>query len=493
VPRLNENIETRIKANPEARVLWWNGKWLDGHLFRTAVNRTSRILRKSGFREGSRLVVFMPNCPALWFLSVASWQLGGTIVPLNARGGNELTLEIVKHINPSGIIVTEGMEDVNGIFEGSGFPVAVSPAAGAVRPFDLKQSEPSDPEIAVIFATSGTTGTPKAVPVRHANLYDNARKVHENIEGFESGRTVLNVLPNFHSFGFTVCGVLPLLCGLPMVLVPSFIPVKNTLEALEAAEVETMVSVPAMLPFLEGACEKTGVPLPALRYILTGGGKLGRLLEERIRVSMHVICFEGYGLTECSPVVSCNPSEKTRKPGTVGPPLPGYEIQIRDLDNNPMTSSSEGVLWVRGPSVVEGYFNAPELTAERFVDGWFNTGDIVHIDEDGYITILDRASDLIIVGGFNVYPQEIETVLSSHPAVRAAAVVGMHHGISGEVPKAFVVPEERTDVTSQELIQHAKKHLAHFKVPRKISFMNELPLSSTGKVLRRALRERNDK
>jgi long-chain acyl-CoA synthetase len=173
--------------------------------------------------------------------------------------------------------------------------------------------------------------------------------------------------------------------------------------------------------------------------------------------------------------------------------LPGYEIQIRDLDNNPMTSSSEGVLWVRGPSVVEGYFNAPELTAERFVDGWFNTGDIVHIDEDGYITILDRASDLIIVGGFNVYPQEIETVLSSHPAVRAAAVVGMHHGISGEVPKAFVVPEEGTDVTSQELIQHAKKRLAHFKVPRKISFMNELPLSSTGKVLRRALRERIDK
>jgi long-chain acyl-CoA synthetase len=278
-----------------------------------------------------------------------------------------------------------------------------------------------------------------------------------------------------------------------MAIAPSFIPVKNTLEALEAAEVETMVSVPAMLPFLEGACEKTGVPLPALRYILTGGGKLDRLLEERIRKSMHVICFEGYGLTECSPVVSCNPSEKTRKPGTVGPPLPGYEIQIRDLDNNPITSSSEGVLWVRGPSVVEGYFNAPELTAERFVDGWFNTGDIVHIDEDGYITILDRASDLIIVGGFNVYPQEIETALSSHPAVRAAAVVGMHHGISGEVPKAFVVPEEGAHVTSQELIQHAKKHLAHFKVPRKIAFVDELPVSSTGKVLRRVLRQRYDK
>lgn len=488
--RLDEEIGKKVDASLETMVFWWDGKWRDGHFFQNAVNRSAANLLQGGFRKGSRLAVFMPNCPALWVLALAAWKLGGTMIPLNARGGAELTSAIVKHINPAGILVAEGMGEICELFGSSSFPVTTSPHMGLDAPVQLNECEPSDPDIAVIFATSGTTGTPKAVPVTHANLHDNATKVHENIEGFESGRTVLNVLPNFHSFGFTVCGVLPLLCGLRMVICPSFIPVKNTLETLAAAEVETMVAVPAMLPFLEGAFEKSGTVLPSLRYILTGGGKLDGLLEKRIRKSMNVICFEGYGLTECSPVVSCNPSEKTRKAGTVGPPLPGYEIQVRDLDDNLLESGTEGILWVRGPSVVEGYYNAKELTEERFLGGWFNTGDVVRVDEDGYITVIDRASDLIIVGGFNVYPQEIETVLSSHPAVRIAAVVGMRHGISGEVPKGFVVLEEGATLTSQELIQFAKKRLAHFKVPRKINFVSELPLSSTGKVLRRALRER---
>jgi long-chain acyl-CoA synthetase len=152
------------------------------------------------------------------------------------------------------------------------------------------------------------------------NLIDNSFKVHRNIEGFESGRVLLNVLPNFHSLGFTICGVLPLCWGLPMVIVSSFIPVRDTIDALRTAGVSIMIAVPTMLPFLLGAVSKEGTSFPDLKYILTGGGKLDPTLESRIRKEMGVICFEGYGLTECSPVVSCNPSEKTRKLGTVGPP-----------------------------------------------------------------------------------------------------------------------------------------------------------------------------
>ncbi|MEA3507918.1 MAG: AMP-binding protein, partial [Synergistota bacterium] len=289
--------------------------------------------------------------------------------------------------------------------------------------------------------------------------------------------------------GFTVCGVLPLRFGLPMVLLPSFIPPGNTVEALRKTSVSIMIAVPTMLPFLLGAV--TG--LPYLDYILTGGGKLDGTLEKRIREEMGVICFEGYGLTECSPVVSCNPSEKTRKLGTVGPPLPGYDVKVMDIDGvTELPLSEEGVLWVRGPSVVSGYFRAPALTDERFSDGWFNTGDIVRIDEDGYISILDRATDLVIVGGFNVYPQEVETVLNSHPSIRMSAAVGMPSAISGEVVRAFVVVEEGAGVSRNELIQFAKERLAHFKVPRKIDFVEALPMSGAGKVLRRELKTAND-
>ncbi|MDT8284260.1 MAG: AMP-binding protein, partial [Thermovirgaceae bacterium] len=346
---------------------------------------------------------------------------------------------------------------------------------------------------AVIFATSGTTGAPKAVQVSHSNLIDNSLKVHQTIEGFESGRILLNVLPNFHSLGFTICGVLPLCWGLPMVAVSSFIPLKETLEALISAQVSIMIAVPTMLPFLLGAISKEGLSFPSLKIILTGGGKLDPTLESRIRREMGVICFEGYGLTECSPVVSCNPSERSRKLGTVGPALPGYEIQVRDNDGKTLGTGEEGVLWVRGPSVTSGYFRAPDLTAERFRDGWLNTGDIVKLDEDGFITILDRATDLIIVGGFNVYPQEVETVLNTHPSVKMSAAVGISSAISGEVVKAFVVPHENVNITQQELVQFAKEHLAHYKVPRRIDIVNELPLSSVGKVLRRKLKERDDK
>jgi long-chain acyl-CoA synthetase len=200
------------------------------------------------------------------------------------------------------------------------------------------------------------------------------------------------------------------------------------------------------------------------------------------------VVFEGYGLTETSPDVASNRSFATKKLGTVGQALPSFEIQVRDQSGNVLGPNQEGILWVRGPSVFSGYFRSPEMTAERIVDGWFNTGDIVRVDEEGYIEILDRASDLIIVGGFNVYPQEIETVLNQVPGVAMSAVIGIPNAVSGEVPKAFVVPKEGARLTAQSLIAHCKEHLAHYKVPRKVEFVSELPLSSVGKVLRRELR-----
>lgn len=488
--RLDEIIFGRLAKDPETRSIWWKGSWIDSIGFTNLVLQSEGSLRQSGFTRGSRIAVFIPNSPLFWSIAVAAWRLGGAIAPLNARSGINASVQITEHIDPIGAVLGEGMENLADALKEKGIPSVFGVPESSLPVFKGREAKPENEDIAVIFATSGTTGAPKAVQVSHANLIDNSLKVHQNIEGFESGRVLLNVLPNFHTLGFTVCGVLPLCWGLPMVAVSSFIPLKETLEAIISAQVSIMIAVPTMLPFLLGAVSKEGLSFPSLKTILTGGGKLDPTFESRIRREMGIICFEGYGLTECSPVVSCNPSEKSRKLGTVGPALPGYEVQVCDSDGKALEAGGEGVLWLKGPSVTSGYFRAPDLTSERFHDGWLDTGDIVKLDEDGFITILDRATDLIIVGGFNVYPQEVETALNSHPAVKMSAAVGIPSAISGEVVKGFVVTHENADVTQQELVLFAKEHLAHYKVPRRIDIVKDLPLSSTGKVLKTQLREK---
>jgi long-chain acyl-CoA synthetase len=343
--------------------------------------------------------------------------------------------------------------------------------------------------VAVIFATSGTTGAPKAVPLTHENLYDNTMGVHRTIEGFERGRVLMNILPNFHSFGYTVCGVLPLVWGLPEALLPAFLPLKNLFDGLRESGTGILIAVPTMLPFILGAVSK-GETLPEeLRYILTGGGKLDPQLEKRFRDQLGVVIYEGYGLTECSPVVSCNPSDALRKTGTVGPALPSYTVEVRGDGGRVLPAGEEGVLWLKGPSVARGYFNDPEQSAERFHDGWIDTGDMVTVDSDGYITILDRVSDMIIVGGFNVFPQEVEAVIKEIPGVREAVVVGASNPVSGEVPVAFVIRDEGSELDAHTVIATCKERMAHFKVPRKVRFVSELPMSAVGKVLKRKLRE----
>ncbi|WP_300526226.1 AMP-binding protein [Aminiphilus sp.] len=496
--RLEERIGERMAANPEENCLWWKGTWWTRRRFEEEVARCTESLRASGFREGSRIAFFLPTSPLVLVLSVAAWRLRGTVVPLNARAGHEASLRILNLVDPEGVVFTEDLEDLHDTVANAGFPVAVASPEGPLPPLRKREGEavpkrtpptPTEPSVAVIFATSGTTGNPKAVPISHGNLLDNTRHTAENVECFAPGNILMNVLPNFHTLGYSVCGVLSLLFDIPQVLLPSFMPIKATLEAMEATGTTLLVAVPTMLSFLLGAIAKGEPVPPSLKNVLTGGGKLDPELDRRLREHLGLAIVEGYGLTECSPVVSCNPSLATRKLGTVGPALPGYELQIRSVEGKLLTLADEGVLWVKSPSVAEGYFRAPDMTAERFQDGWFNTGDIVRIDEDGYISIIDRASDLIIVGGFNVYPQEVETVLQEHRSVRMAGAVGAKHRLTGEVVAAFVVPDPDNPPSQQELIRHCKERLAHYKVPRKLEFVESLPLSATGKVLRRELRK----
>jgi long-chain acyl-CoA synthetase len=279
-------------------------------------------------------------------------------------------------------------------------------------------------------------------------------------------------------------------------VVPGFLPPQQTVRAIREAKTNVLFAVPTIFAYLFAGMERGSVPgdlFASAKVLITGGDRLGANMHElALRVAGKDI-MEGYGLTETSPVVAVTPSYEENRYGTVGPFLKGYEwclrsekgIRIGEL--NPR--DGEGVLWVRGQSVTEGYFRAPDMTAERFEDGWFDTGDYVRV-EDGYVRILDRVTDIIIVGGFNVYPQEVELVLHNHPAVRTAIVVGMPHPVNGEVPKAFIQRADGAEVTELEIVKYCKEQLAHFKVPRKIEFVDEFPLSGTGKILRRVLRER---
>ncbi len=489
-PRLEEKILSRIQKDPSSPVLWWDHRWWGGEEFLSLVEESTVNLQESGITKGNRIAIFSPNAPVVAILSLAAWRLGATVVPLNSRGGVEAGKRIIKKIEPAGVIIHQGMASLMEEFEKEHVPCVVTPLEGPVPPFKAALTSPSDPRIAMIFATSGSTGNPKAVPLTHGNLLGNVTALEQGVTIIRQGIHFMNVLPNFHSYGYTVSVLLPLCVGAPYVPQPSFTPLQDTFQALEEAKVEVLVAVPTMLTFLLGAVEKGMTPPSTLKYVVSGGERLNPSLQGRVEKKLGITILQGYGLTECSPVVSCNPSPEKNKPGTVGPFLPGYEWEIRDQAGNLLDPSEEGVLWVRGPSVTEGYFRDTDMSSKRFANGWMNTGDVVRVDEEGYLSVLDRATDLIIVGGFNVYPQEIEAVLNEHPGVKAATVVGIAHHLTGEYPKAFVIPQEPEAISSRELIDFCKERLAHYKVPRKVEFVESFPLSGVGKVLRKELKKR---
>lgn len=488
--RLEKLLLKDFTINPSRQVIWWKGDWWKAGDFNSLVETCRNHLVRSGFKEGYRLAVLLPNSPAVLALSLAVWSIGGTISTLNAKAGFTSLSRTLELIDPYGVVISDEIKQLGQELEKEGFPVVLVDPEKTIPVFKGRDCKTDDPDLAIIFATSGTTGLPKAVPLSHGNLIDNALNVFDHVEELQEGDVMINVLPNFHSFGYTVSGILPLLCGMSQTILPSFLPPRATLDSINRSGVTDLVMVPAMLSFLLVTMKNTGLTMPpGLKVIITGGDKLNVQIDQKVREVMGIGVLEGYGLTECSPVVSVNPSYSHRKLGTVGTFLSGYEWELRNNEGKIVEKDKEGILWVRGPSVGGSYFKAPEISSERFVDEWFNTGDVVKVDQEGYLTILDRATDIIIVGGFNVYPQEVEGILNGHPSINAAIAVGMPHPVNGEVVKVFIMREEGADLSERDVIDFCKKELAHFKVPRKVEFLDSFPLSPTGKILRRKLRE----
>ena len=445
------------------------------------------MLRSSRFKKGQRLALLLPISPVFFALSIAVWKMGGTVVPIDYRGGYVTIIKQLQHADVFAAVAWRGCSDTAPLISEDGIPCFITELDKAMEPMDGRPSTEESEDTAVIFYTSGTTGEPKAVPLSHDNLIGCIDACVAHISTMDEDDVVLNALPNFNAFGFICGSLMPLVTATPHVALPSFLPVESAMDAVKSASVTIIPAVPTIISFIIGAVAR-GVRLPSsLKCIISGGDKLSDELRERCKKTLGVPILEGYGLTEASSVVSIAPGIDKIKEGTLGTLLPCVEAEIRGDDGEVLPAGGEGRLWVRGASVTSCYYRNPELTAQRFVDGWFDTCDIASIDDEGYLSLVARTTDVIFVGGFKVYAGEVERALLEHPAVAEAAVIGVPRSISGEIVKAFILPKKGEKPTAKELLDSCREKLSYYKVPRIIEFVDKMPRSSIGEIIKRKL------
>lgn len=490
---MGRRLETLIIENLEhlisEPIIWWQKTWWSRHALLELTLACEASLRDSGFKAGQSLALLLPNSPIFLALAAAVWRLGGTIVPVDYRGGYVSLIKQLKHADVFGAVTYRGKSSIVPLISEEGIPCVICGLDEPPGRIDGRASAGNSTDLAVIFYTSGITGEPKAVPITHENLITNIEACRTHMDVLTDDDVFLNALPNYNSFGFVTAALLPMLAGIRQVILTSFMPPDATMSAMKDAQVSIVPAVPTMISLLFGAAARGFLPPKSFRYIISGGDSLPPGFYERSMRELGVPLLEGYGLTEATAVVAMTPGADGVRPDSVGTLLANIEAEIRDDDGAALSLTSEGRLWLRGPSVATGYYRNDELTCERFVDGWFDTGDIARFDGDGHLYLMSRASDVIFVGGFKVYALEVERVLMEHPSVAEVAVVGVPRSISGEIVKAFVVLKKGERTAPKELIQFSRKKLSYYKVPRIIEFLNEMPRSGTGEILKRKLEQ----
>ena len=454
-----------------------------------------------GVREGDRVAILAANN---WYFVVsylAVLGIGAVAVPINpAAPAREVERELAAIgaraviAGPSGK-ATIGALDRAALADLEHVVSAGSDVAGAVPLDDLVAAAPvpavdrRPEDLAVLVFTSGTAGSPKAAMLTHGNLLANIEQCQAH-PGRAQGPddVVLGVLPFFHIFGLNVVLGLSLAAGAATLAIERFDP-QSALEAVRNHGVTVISGVPTMWSAWAALPGAAPDAFGEVRLATSGAAKLAdetrRAMAERFSLEV----MEGYGLTEASPVVT-TATGLVAPMGTIGVPLPGVEVRLVDADGQDALVGDAGEIFVRGPNVFPGYWQDADATrAALDDDGWLHTGDIAVVDDDGFLFLVDRAKDLIIVSGFNVFPAEVEEVIASHPAVEAVAVVGVAHPHSGEAVKAYVVVEAGASIDEDEVIAHCESQLARYKCPQKVMFVDQIPQSATGKVLRKELRE----
>ena len=460
-------------------------------LLDAGAQRAAGLLRAHGIGPGDRVGLMLPNVPYFPVVYFGALRLGAVVVPMNpllkAR-------EVAYHLSDSGarvIVAWHGFADAaqGGAEEAGAECILATPGefeqalGGAEAVEAIADREDDDP--AVIIYTSGTTGTPKGATLIHSNLAAGAETARDLVDAGPDSVT-LATLPLFHVFGMnSVMNVTIRARGL-LTLLPRFEPGK-ALEIIERDKVTTFAGVPTMYTALMHHPERETFDVSSLDLCVSGGSALPVEVLRGFDEAFGAKVLEGYGLSETTGMGSFNLPDRERKPGSIGVPIGGTEFRLLDDDGNDVPAGEPGEIAMRGPFVMRGYWEREDATRDTIRDGWFHTGDMATVDDDGYYFIVDRKKELIIRGGYNVYPREIEEVLYEHPAVKEAAVVGVPHEQLGEEVAAAIALKDGAEATADELRAFAKERVAAYKYPRHVWFVEELPKGPTGKVLKREI------
>jgi long-chain acyl-CoA synthetase len=477
--------------------LIWHGRTTTYGELRDQVERFRGGLVSLGIGSGDRVALLLGNSPHFVIAYLATIGLGAVAVPLNPTSpGPELESELSvvgakavvvdkvsavnwSHVDPSLLPTVETVIHTEKAGEGT---VGFDDLVASSEPLAAVEVDTS--HLAVLMFTSGTAGAPRAAMLTHGNLIANLDQSLSADGHIDRDDVIFGVLPLFHIFGLNVVVGLGLRVGATLLLVQRFDP-STAVQSIQDRRVTVIPGAPALWTAFAHFDDLAPDTFATVRLALSGASRLSITVAEAMRDRFGLEIREGYGLTEASPIVTTSTGSPVRF-GSVGRALQGVEIRLVNVDGDALVGDV-GEVWVKGDNIFGGYYNDPEATAAVLTDGWLHTGDMATTDDDGYLYLVDRSKDLIIVSGFNVYPAEVEEMLVMHPDVAEAAVVGVPHPHTGEAVKAYVVTRPGADADEEALIEHSLDHLARYKCPTKIIFVDVLPRNATGKLVRRSL------
>lgn len=520
MPNLSSLLEGSAEAYPDRTAVVLGDTRLTYTQVDAAASQVANLLVSRGIGRGDKVALSCPNLPHFPIVYYGILKAGATVVPLNVLLKGR---EVAYHLDDSdakAYFCFQGTPELPIGAEGHAgfeqtdscehfFVITVDPAAespiegtqtlgqalvGQAPVFETREVDEDD--TAVILYTSGTTGQPKGAELMHRNMVSNAL-ASDALFNADAARpdTLLCVLPLFHSFGQTVIMNAGFAFGGTVVLLPRF-EAGPALALMDKEDVTFFAGVPTMYWGLLGALDESGVDVGKLarvmRIAVAGGSALPVEVHKEFERRFGVTILEGYGLSETSPVASFSVWGEPVRVGSIGKPIPGVEMKLISpepgvREDLPEGEDVVGEIAIKGPNIMKGYYGRPEATAEAIVDGWFRSGDLGRKDADGWYYIVDRSKDMIIRGGYNVYPREIEEVLLTHPDVSLAAVIGVPHESHGEEIKAVVIRRDGATVTEDELVAWSKEQMAGYKYPRIVEFVDALPMTATGKILKREL------
>jgi len=489
---LASNLLATAAKSPQRTAIILNENSLSFAELEAASAKMAGYLVAQGIEPGDRVALMVPNVPAFAVIYYGVLRVGGVVVPMNPLFK---VREIEYYLTDSGaklIFAMAGEAEAGADAAGSTFvpvegvdTIAMASIVGDATPV-TEVVDRADADTAVILYTSGTTGRPKGAELTHFNLNSNQEVTARTLLQLTDADVVMGCLPLFHVFGMT-CGLNTVVAtGASLTLVPRFDP-DTALDVIARDKVTVFQGVPTYYMAMLGKAADRETDLSSLRLAIAGGSSLPVEVLHQFEKTFGCIILEGYGLSETSPVASFNHPDAERKPGSIGIPIEGVQMAVVDDAGAEVPTDENGEIVIRGDNIMRGYWNKADATAEAIKDGWFHSGDLARRDSDGYFYIVDRIKDMILRGGLNVYPREVEEVLYEHPAIAEAAVIGIPHDTLGEDVAAFVVLAPGATAEPAEISQYVKDRLAAYKYPRQVTVIDALPKTATGKILKREL------